>query len=260
MTQTPTAPATARWFIPAEPVPDARVRLFLLAHAGSGAAAFRAWRGLLPAEITAQAVTLPGRQSRRAEPLPTVWDELVDDLSDAVVAALDDRPYALFGHCLGAQLAYRLTVRLADAGDPAPALVGTSGWAPRGFFRAPDDYDDIPESAAADWVANLGAIPAEVTGDPDMLALVLPPVLADFRLAAQHTDDLAVVDSPLVSYGGREDPLMLVPDAMASWADRSRHYLGHNEYSGDHFFVTRHAEAVANDFVGRLLRQVRSTA
>lgn len=252
--------ATPRWFVPAEPVPEAGVRLFLLAHAGSGAAAFRAWRDLLPEEVTAQAVTLPGRQIRRAEPLPTGWDDLVDDLHTALVATMDDRPYALFGHCLGAQLAYRLTVLIEEAGDPPPALVGTSGWAPRGFFRAPDDYDSIKESDAADWVRGLGAIPAEVTADPDMLDLVLPPVLADFRLAAQHEDDEAVVDSPLVSYGGREDPLMVAPDAMASWAGRSRDYLGHNEYAGDHFFVTRHAAAIAADFVGHLLRQARSAA
>lgn len=253
------APATARWFTPAEPAPEAGILLFLLAHAGSGAAAFRTWRTLLPAEVTAQAVTLPGRQNRRAEPLPTDWEDLVEELYEAVVSALDDRPYALFGHCLGAQLAYRLTVRLEEAGDPPPALVGVSGWAPRGFFRAPTDYDAIADGDVVDWVRNLGAIPAEVAGDPDMLDLVLPPVLADFRLAAGHEDDHAVVDSPLVSYGGQADPLMVAPDAMTSWADRSTSYLSHNEYSGDHFFITRHASTVAGDFTGHLLRQTRST-
>ena len=49
---------------------------------------------------------------------------------------------------------------------------------------------------------------------------------------------------------------MLEPNAMASWAERSRSCLGHNEYAGDHFFVTRHAAAVAADFVRHPLRAV----
>lgn len=248
------APATPRWFIPAEPDSDAGVRLFLLAHAGSGATAYRGWRQLLPAEVSVQSVTLPGRQSRRKEPMPATWDELVEQLQLGLLAALDDRPYALFGHCLGAQLAYRVSVRLEEDGDPPPALIGASGWAPQGFFRAPEDHDKIPESDVVNWVRDLGAIPAEVCADPEMLELVLPPVLADFRIAAQHEDDHAVVDSPLVSYGGRSDSLQQEPDAMASWAERSRGYLGHNEYSGDHFFVYQHASVVASDFVRHLMR------
>lgn len=248
------SPATGRWFTPAEPTPDARLRLFLLAHAGSGATAFRGWRQQLPAGVDAQAVTLPGRLSRRSDPMPARWDELVDQLHLAVLAAVDDRPYALFGHCLGAQLAYRVAVQLEADNDPPPALVGVSGWAPRGFFRAPADYQTIPESDMVEWVRNLGAIPAEVCADPDMFELVVPPVLADFRIAAQHEDDEAVLDAPLVSYGGRSDSLMQEPDAMASWASRSRRYLGHNEYAGDHFFIARHTAVVLSDFVGHLTR------
>lgn len=247
------SPATGRWFTPPEPGPDARFRLLLLAHAGSGAIAYRGWRQLLPADVDAQAVTLPGRLTRRAEPMPARWDDLVDQLHTAVLATLDDRPYALFGHCLGAHLAYRLAVRLEDDGDP-PSLVGVSGWAPRGFFRAPDDYDTIPDSDMVDWVRNLGAVPPEVCADPEMFELVVPPVLADFRIAAQHVDDGAVVDCPLVSYGGRSDSLMQKPDAMASWAQRSRNYLGHNEYTGDHFFIARHAAVVVSDFMRHLTR------
>jgi surfactin synthase thioesterase subunit len=244
-----------RWFIPAEPAEEARIRLFLLAHAGSGAVAYRDWSRLLPGEISAQALTLPGRHSRRAEPLPENWDALLAALHQAMLDALDDeRPYALFGHCIGAQLAYRLAVRLEADGDRPPSLLGMSGWAPKGFFRAPAGYEDLPIHELHQWVRDLGAVPEEVWADPDMLDLILPPVIADFRVSAQYEDDEAVVDCPLVSYSGQSDQLLVEPDAMASWAGRSNRYLGHNQYQGGHFYVTEHAPAVVSDFSRRLMR------
>jgi surfactin synthase thioesterase subunit len=245
----------AQWFTPGRSPEDARIRLFLLPHAGSGAAAYRGWDRLLPADIGVQALTLPGRQSRRAEPLPADWDAVLDDLQLALLAELDDdRPYALFGHCIGAMLAYRLTVRFEAAGDPSPMLLGMSGWTPRGFFRAPAGHEKLSMREFGDLFKDLGAFPEELWTDPDMLDLVMPPVIADFRIAAQYEDDEAVVDCPLVSYAGQADPLLVEPDAMAAWTGRSRQYLGHREYPGNHFYVSEHAAAVMSDFSRRLMR------
>jgi surfactin synthase thioesterase subunit len=252
-----TAQATPahRWFSPARPPEAARMRLFLMPHAGSGAAAYRGWSRLLPADIGMQALTLPGRQSRRAEPLPTDWETLLDDLHRALLATLDDeRPYAMFGHCTGAMLAYRLAVRLEAQGDPPPSLLGMSGWSPTGFFRTPPGTENLPVSELSGLFKDLGAFPGELWDDPDMLDLVLPPVIADFRVAAQYQDDEAVVDCPLVSYAGQADPLLIEPDAMMAWTKRSRRYLGHQEYPGEHFYISEHATAVMSDFTRRLAR------
>jgi surfactin synthase thioesterase subunit len=249
-----------RWFSPAQPPPEARMRLLVLPHAGSGAAAYRGWKRLLPAEFGLQALTLPGRQSRRAEPLPVDWETVLDDLHRAVLETLDDdRPYAMFGHCIGAMLAYRLTVRLEADGDPPPSLLGMSGWAPRGFFRAPAGHEKLSMDEFGGLFKDLGAFPEELWADPDMLDLVMPPVIADFRLAVQYEDDAAVVDCPLVSYAGGSDPLLVEPDAMSAWTERSRRYLGHHEYPGGHFYVNEHAPALLSDFT-RLLARITDEA
>lgn len=246
---------TDRWFTPAELPEEARIRLLLLPHAGSGAAAYRGWNRLLPADVGAQALTLPGRQSRRGEPLPVDWDTLLDDLHRSVLATVDDdRPYAMFGHCIGAMLAYRLAVRLEADGDPPPLLLGMSGWAPKGFFSAPPGHEKLSMDEFGGMFKDLGAFPDELWTDPDMLDLVLPPVVADFRIAVQFADDEAVVDTPVVTYAGDADPLLVVPDAMRVWTGRSRRYLGHQEYPGGHFYVSDHAAAVMADFTRRLVR------
>ncbi len=251
------ARSASRWFSPAQPPQEARIRLLLMPHAGSGAAAYRGWNRLLPAEIGVQALTLPGRQSRRAEPLPVDWEALLDDLHHALLATLDDeRPYAMFGHCIGAMMAYRLAVRLEANGDPPPSLLGMSGWSPTGFWRAPAGHEKLSISEFGQLYKDFGAFPDELWADQDMMDLVLPPLVADFRIGVQYEDDRAVVDCPLVSYAGRSDPLLVEPDAMTTWTKRSRRYLGHHEYPGHHFYINDHAAAVMSDFTRRLLRLV----
>lgn len=244
------------WFHPADPSPDASVRLFMLPHAGSGAVIYRDWESLLPDDIAPQAVTLPGRHNRRDEETFEDWDPLLDALHDAVLDDLDERPFAFFGHCLGAQLAFRLTVKLEQEGGPTPVMIGMSGWSPEGFFQPTEEQSRMPEPEMIEWIKKLGSFPAEVYDNPQMLALVVPALRADLRVAAQYVDDGVGVSCPLVSYGGRSDPLQERPDAMSHWAERSPSYLGHSEYPGGHFYIDSHAQAVTTHFAQRLQRLV----
>lgn len=246
--------APGQWFHPAEPDPDARVRLLLFPHAGSGAIVYRDWYDLLPELVTAQAVTLPGRQERRAEVAHTEWDALVEDLYEAVQAQLDDRPFAFFGHSLGAQLAYQLAVRMEHEHLPTPLLVGMSGWAPKGFFTPTEADIGRPEEELVGRIKRLGLLPAEICDNPEMLAMVIPALRADLSVASQRVDHGAIVPCPLVSYGGKNDPLQEEQDAFESWIPRSPQYLGHREYPGGHFFINRYAAAVTQDFCGNIYR------
>lgn len=246
--------APGQWFHPAETVPEARIRLFLFPHAGSGAIIYRDWAELLPPDIAAQAVTLPGRQERREETAYTAWEPLLDGLYEAVTAECDDRPFGFFGHCLGAQLAYHLSVRMERDGVRGPVLLGMSGWAPDGFFNPTKEHIGMEQEELVGWIKKLGSFPAEIYDNPEMLQMVIPALRADLSVAAQRVDEGALVPCPLVSYGGKSDPLMEEDDAFASWAPRAPHYLGHSEYSGGHFFIDKHALAVTADFSRHLNR------
>ncbi|MVO88421.1 alpha/beta fold hydrolase [Streptomyces sp. p1417] len=242
------------WFHPVESDPDAGIRLFLLPHAGSGAIIYRDWGRLLPSDVAAQAVTLPGRHNRHEEETYEDFEPLLDGLYEAVLDEIDDRPFAFFGHCLGAQLAYRLTVRLEREGERGPLVLGTSGWSPIGFYQPTEEESRLPDAQMLEWIKRLGSFPAEVYDNPEMLALVIPALRADLRVSAQYVDDGAGVSCPLASYGGSTDPLQQAPDAMSHWARRSPRYLGHSEFPGGHFYIDNHALAVTTDFARHLHR------
>lgn len=105
-------PAHERRLGPAVPPDaDAAPAPGLLPHAGGSASFFRSWSERLPPDIDLLALQYPGREDRFNEAPAT----RLEDLSDGAALALRDfadAPLALFGHSLGAALAYETALRL----------------------------------------------------------------------------------------------------------------------------------------------------
>jgi surfactin synthase thioesterase subunit len=248
---------TGLWFQPPDPDLDAPLRLFLFPHAGSGGLIYRDWPGLLPTDLAAQPVQIPGRELRRAEPPFLHIEPLVSALHEALVAELDDRPFAFFGHCLGAQLAYRVTLELDRHGDPLPLLIGASGWTPVGFSMTTMEQAHMPQPELVSWMKNLGSFPAEVYDDPALLDMIVPALRADLEVSATYVDDGAAVPCPIVAYSGKSDPLM-APESMLAWDSRTPDYLGNSTFPGGHFYIDHadHAVAVIGDYTRHLRREL----
>lgn len=247
--------ASGRWFQPAEANRDAAVRLFLFPHAGSGASAFREWLRVLPPDIAYRAVQLPGRQDRMDEAACTDIDWLVGALLEAFDAEADDRPYAFFGHCLGALVCYRLALAIERHGGPGPVLIAASGWAPSGFHSVEIQFVRMPDRQLLDWIRVLGTVPRPVMDDKDMMEMIMPVMRADLSLVAGYVDDGAKVSCPVVSYSGKQDQLV-EPDDMSAWTTRTPSYLGHRAFQGDHFYLDRNLTEVTAD----LVRHIRWSA
>jgi surfactin synthase thioesterase subunit len=244
-----------RWFVPPQADPDAAVRLFMFPYAGGGAPMYRDWLPWFPGDIAVQAVQPPGRLDRRNEPIFTEIEPLIDAMAEAFAAELDDRPFALFGHSMGALLAYRLAVAVEDRYGLRPMLLGAAGWAPEGFLMPTLEQANCPVPELVEWIAGLGSLPPAIYEDPEMLAITVPPTRADLIICANYVDDGAGICCPVVTYTGRADPLMN-RESAASWAKRCAGYLGNSEYPGGHFFIYDDYLAIAAD----LTRHVRRCA
>src|SRR5690349_1857727 len=95
------------WIVRPRPNPRARLRLFCFPYAGGGASTYRSWPAYLRDEIEMVAVQLPGREERLREPAFDSASELCLQLA-SVLAPYLDRPFALFGHSMGALVAFEL--------------------------------------------------------------------------------------------------------------------------------------------------------
>src|SRR5262249_6510651 len=121
----------SQWVTPIRTTPSAPLRLFCFPFAGGGAAMFHQWARLLPGGVQVCPVQLPGRAARRKGPLFTSLPQRVQELAQ-VLPPHFDRPFAFFGHSMGAMISFELARQLRRQGRPMPARLFLSG------RRAPD--------------------------------------------------------------------------------------------------------------------------
>lgn len=239
------------WWLPFEPRPAARLRLYCLPCAGGGASMYRQWPKLLPEWIELRAVRLPGRQGRHREASYTDCDTA----ADALVAALGHEPrepFAFFGHSMGAMISYRMTQMLVERGAPAPALLAVASWPQEGVEA--DSMPDPDDDRFAESLKLLGGVPPEMLADPEVLRLSLPVVRDDFRLCRSYRRRAAApLPVPVAAFVGAADTVT-PPDAVAGWQAHSEAFLGLHTLPGGHFFLHDQPATVVRTLVPYLER------
>lgn len=238
------------WFVRPSPRPAASLALACFAHAGGGPVAFHRWPAALPAAVDVLAARLPGRDARLREAPIADWPELLDALA-AAVAEASDGPLALFGHSLGGMVAYELGVRLADAGRP-PELVALAGCIPPDLPRRLPRLHDVPDGELVAALGTIAGTPPEVLADDRLLALLLPMVRADLRLAETWPPaPPRPLAAPLVVFAGADDDVA-PPAVVAGWSRYGAGAFTAHVLPGDHFFP-RTAEPALLDLLGDAL-------
>jgi surfactin synthase thioesterase subunit len=231
------------------PQPTARVRLVAFAHAGGGPMCFLPWaRGLAPA-IELWHVTLPGRGARWREPFARTWRPTVDAIAAAIVCDVP-APVALFGHSLGALLAFEVARGLTRAELPPVHLIVSGRGAPDGALRL-----EVPETDAellrhADLV--YGGVPEQVRAAPDVVAHFLPILRADLELTRAYapTSDTTLT-CPITVMTGVADPIA-PPAALEGWSRQTSGDTELHVLPGGHFALADH-EHVALTLIRRRL-------
>jgi surfactin synthase thioesterase subunit len=223
--------------------PAAPLTLWCLPNAGAGAAAYARWRRMAPPGVTVQALELPGRGTRMREPLMVSFDALCDELEHDLRQWLSrGGPYALFGHSMGALLAYELAQRLRTHRCPPRALLVSGSPAPA--LRDPARFaEPLDDATLAGHLRQLGGTPAELLDNAEMMQLTLPVLRADFRVCASYRHrPRAPLACPVHAFGGRAD--QAVRDTVAGWKDEAGGAFTLDWYDGGHFFLHDHAQAM----------------
>ncbi|MFJ7241734.1 thioesterase II family protein [Streptomyces olivaceus] len=233
--------------------PSAAVRLVCLPHAGGSASFFFPLAKAFSPDVEVMAVQYPGRQARRNEP----GIDNVPEYADRIFAALrrlTDRPLALFGHSMGAVLAYEVALRMRKAGLPAPVRLFASG------RRAPSRYRDEQVHKGTDGqlvaeLRGLGGPHQSVLTDPEVLALILPAVRGDYRAVERYRHDpQARLECPVTVLVGDEDPRVTLDEARA-WEEHTTGPTELEVFRGGHFYLVDRAGEVIDVLTRRLSAQ-----
>lgn len=227
------------------PVENPVGTLLCLAHAGGSASFFLPVARALAPKIEVVAVQYPGRQDRRAE--PPIEDLGV--LADSIHRLLDpapQRPLVLFGHSMGALLAFEIARRL-EADGRGPARLLASG------RRGPATYRDEQYPSDDEIMADVRALSGTASallGDEEMMRAALPSLRADYKAVETYKcGQDTTVNCPITALTGDNDPKTTIEEAKA-WAQHTTGEFDLRVFPGGHFFLSTRAQDVTE-----LLRQ-----
>ncbi|MEV6716757.1 alpha/beta fold hydrolase [Lentzea sp. NPDC051208] len=237
-----------RWLRKFHAAPEEAPHLVCFSYAGGSAGWFSRLSAELAGEVRVSSVQYPGRLDR-------LRDRPVDDLhvlADQVFAALDtSRPLALFGHSMGAVVAFEVARRLQAASTPVPHLFVSGRAAPHlqrdaGAHLMSDD-DLITK------IESLGGVEPGVLRNAELRAMVLPVVRNDYRaIETYRCAPAPPITAPITALAGTDDPIVSVPN-VGGWTRYTTGSFTLEELPGGHFFPASQWGTVA-DLVRRELR------
>ena len=232
------------WFICPQTRPEAHARLFLFPYAGGGPAVFNKWTPQLPRNLEAWTAHYPGRGSRHHETPIRQMTPLVEGLAQAMQPLLD-KPYAFFGHSLGALVAYELARFLCRNHFDQPKILFVSAC---GAPHRPDPHPPIHRLSDVEFINSLqelNGIPSELMQRLDVIQLFLHTLRADFEIVETYHHDAgeSVLPFPIVAFGGLDDP-RVSRERLEDWCLQTSSSFRSQYFSGDHFFLNTSHESL----------------
>ncbi|WP_405096250.1 thioesterase II family protein [Micromonospora sp. NBC_01412] len=229
-----------------------RTTLLCFPYAGAGPSVYQPWRRLAPPELEVAPVSLPGREKRFVEEPYRRMEQAVDGLLDEVLelAAGADR-VALFGHSMGAVLAYEMTRRLTGTAGVTVAHLFVSGspdpWSGRDRTAA-----DLPDDEFVARVEEFAGYTHPALEDPDMRELLLPGLRADVELHETYrpASDKRI-EVPVTALRGADDALV-ADAALIGWERVTSAGFAAQRLPGGHMYLAD-SPAVLLDLVRREL-------
>ncbi|MET7986460.1 alpha/beta fold hydrolase [Streptomyces sp. NPDC005281] len=217
--------------------------LLCVPFAGAGPSFFHPWQDLAAGRWHVTSVELPGRERRILdEPYRNVVEAAKNEIDDIAAGLGEDSRVVLFGHSLGAVLAYELVHLLGTRGVHVERLVvsGSPGpWTQRERRAAGLEGDEFLAR-----VEEFAGFRHEALDHPEMRELILPTLQADCEMHEAYvpsTDDPVPV--PITSLRGEADGLVTAEEGR-QWKDATTAAFTYTEFPGDHMYLVDQGRAI----------------
>lgn len=234
--------------------PSAALRLFCFPYAGGASHIFRAWPQSLPPTVEVCPVNLPGRGNRLLEPPFTNLTLLVQSIAQSLLPHLS-KPFAFFGHSMGAIISFELARYLRKEQSPEPVHLFVSGRrAPQALDTEPSTYN-LPEAKFLAYLRRLNGTPGEILEHPELMRLMLPLLRADFELVETYSYSKdAPLNCSITALGGLKDD-RVKPAQLEAWRKQTSGHFSLQMLPGGHFYLHT-AEPLLLEILSSELKQL----
>ncbi|MET3878921.1 alpha/beta fold hydrolase [Chitinophaga sp. OAE865] len=234
------------------------MKLFCIPYAGGSAVIYQRWERLLDRSIELMPVELAGRGRRIGETLYDTVEDAVNDVYGYILKQANGKPYAIFGHSMGAMITYYLLKKIRKEQVQAPACVFFSGrGAPHVVRHDKLKYSEMAPDRFREEVIRLGGTSPEFFDIPELVEVFMPMLKNDFRLAENAADTLAA-HAPLKQdihvFIGEDDDLST--EQRDGWKDVTSGHCHFVYFKGGHFYINDHVADLVHQ-INRLIRNGR---
>ena len=218
------------------------MKVFFLPFSGGTVYSYQKFKPLFPKSITMVTLELPGHGKRIREPLLTDIHAMIEDVYEQIRLKLES-PYAIYGHSLGALLSYLLICKLAKEQIPLPFHLFVSGYQGPSIPDKDKNLHLLPQQKFIARLQQYGGMPQEVAEHRELMELFLPMMKADFEAISDYQYTPAPkLNLPITVMFGSEEEIS--KEEALAWQEVTTHKIHLQEFSGKHFFIFDHPQAI----------------
>lgn len=228
------------------------VDLFCLPFAGGNKYSYRLYEEKSPPYLKVIPLEYPGRGARSREPLLTDMNALVYDLYKSMRSGIKGE-YAIYGHSMGALVAYLLARKLEENGDPVPLhlfITGTTG--PSAYVREERRRHLLSKEAFVEELKSMDGCPEEILRNEEMLNYFEPILRADFKAAETYEyKEANPLNIPVTVITGTDEEME--KEDIYAWQKETTFKVDFRKMQGKHFFIFDYAGRIIEIISGKIL-------
>lgn len=224
------------WFLLNSCKKSSSIRIFCLPYAGGGASVYHSWVASAPNHIEVCPIQLPGRENRISEELFDNIQLLTKELATQIEPHVD-KPYALFGHSMGALIVFELARELRRRKIREPERLFFSGRIAPHVPRVKPPIHDLDHQSFLKCLYDLNGTPESILQNEELMELFMPMLRNDFKMVETYEYiDEAPLNIPFSVLRGSEDSETSAY-FMNEWSKHTVDSCIQHLIKGNHFFL-----------------------
>lgn len=229
---------------------NSRLNIYCIPFAGGNRYSYRTFEEHASVDLRIIPLELPGRGSRLAEPLLTSMEDVVDDVYNTLRKQNIHTPYAIFGHSMGALIAFLVIHKLSSQNLPLPIRLFVTGRQAPSCIITKITYD-LPQAEFYQEVRSIGGTLDVVLQDRSLMEMYEPILRADFQ-AVETCEYLPrrQLNIPITAMIGSEEKTTY--EHVTGWQKETTKNLEILIFQGNHFFIYEHAKRIVSIIHSRM--------
>jgi len=243
----------SKWLPYRRDIPGAKLHLFCFPFGGGGASIFSSWQNGMPAGVEVCPIQPPGRETRLSEPPVTRMPQMISLLGDALTPYFD-RPFAFYGHSIGALTAFELARLLRRQGLRSPEWLFASGHPSPDLPRRRPRVSHLERPEFIEAMREYFEVASALLDNEGMMNFVFPALRADYELVETYAyQQEPPLDIPFTLFGGSYDP-EATEDELLAWKRHTTGPFNVKILKGNHMFINTARETLISELANGLAR------